>query len=476
MQAETAVAPPRPPNPLAASLAAHPVAWIVGAGLAVRLALGAAVPLTVDEAYYAHWAANLQPGYLDHPPLVAWLMAAGLRAFGWSAFGARVPAALLQAGATLLAASLVRSRGGDRAAVVAAVLLQAAPVFSLGAILMTPDAPLAFAWVGTLWALERAFRAGPRWFVAAGAFLGVAALSKLSAGLLGLAVLAALLTTPAGRRALATPWPWAGAALALALASPMLAWNAARGWPSLAFQAQHGLSGRSFSLARLAGSIGAQAAYVSPVLLAVAVPPAWRALRDRDPAWRAVAWSGLPVAVFFTAAAALTPGALPHWPAPGWLSASILLAVAGARFLRAAVATGVGLQAVLLAALAIAPALPLPKDPLDELRGWREGAEAARAAAGGRTIATAHWIALGQLSWGLGAPAAYVGSRPCGATYYQPDPRRVPLLVVTVDGLGPQAPDVARDLGRLEPAGAFTATHRGRPVRTYRFFEWDPPR
>lgn len=464
---------------LRGSLSTHPVAWIVGVGLVARLALGAAVPLTVDEAYYAHWASNLQPGYLDHPPLVAWLMAGALRLLGHAAFAARVPAALLQAGATLLAASLARARGGDRAALVAAVLLQAAPVFSLGAVLMTPDAPLAFAWAGALWALERAFRLGPRWLLAAGAFLGVAALSKLTAGLLGVAVLGALLTTGAGRRALATPWPWAGAAIALAIASPMLAWNAAHGWPSFTFQAQHGLSGHSFSLARLAGSLGAQAAYVSPVLLLAAVPPAWRALRDESPAWRAVAWSALPIAIFFTAAAAVSPGALPHWPAPGWLSASILLAVAAAgsraRFLRPAVATGLALQAVLLAALAIAPALPLPKDPLDELRGWRSGAEAARAAAAGRTIATTHWIVLGQLSWALGAPAAYVGDRPCGATYYQADPRRRPLLVVTVDHLGEQAPAVERDLGPLAPAGSFTATHRGHAVRTYRFWRWDPP-
>jgi len=44
---------------------------VVAAGVAIRVALAAAVPITVDEAYYVDWARHLQPGYLDHPPLVA---------------------------------------------------------------------------------------------------------------------------------------------------------------------------------------------------------------------------------------------------------------------------------------------------------------------------------------------------------------------------------------------------------------------
>ncbi|HEX8910251.1 MAG TPA: glycosyltransferase family 39 protein, partial [Anaeromyxobacteraceae bacterium] len=250
----------------------------MGLGLAARVVLAALAPITTDEAYYVDWARHLAPGYLDHPPLVAWLIAGPLRLFGRHALAVRLPALLLQAGTTLLAASLVRRWGGARAALLAAALLQAAPVFSVGAVLATPDAPLAFAWVGALWAVDRALRRDPRLFLLAGALLGMAALSKLTAGLLALGLLVALLATREGRRALATPWPWLGLALALLLASPMLLWNAARGWPSFAFQLQHGLSGHRFSWARLGQSLGAQAAYVSPVLLAAAAVAAGRAL------------------------------------------------------------------------------------------------------------------------------------------------------------------------------------------------------
>ncbi len=449
----------------------------VAAGTAVRLAVAGLVPLTVDEAYYAQWAAHLQPGYLDHPPLVAFLMRAGL-ALGHGVLAARLPAVALLAATTLLAASLVRARAGDRAAVLAAVLLQAAPVFSLGGALTTPDAPLAFAWVGTLWSLERADRVGPRWLVATGLFLGLGALSKLSAGLLGVAVAGALLSTPRGRALLATRWALAGALVAAAVASPLLAWNAAHGFPSFAFQAEHGLRGRSFSAARLAASIGAQAAYVSPVLLGAAAVAAWRPARSPEPATRALAWSALPVVAFFTAAAAFTPGALPHWPAPGWLSAVLLLAIAGGPWLRAAAGSGLALSAVGALAVVLAAALGAPPalDPLREVRGWREGARAAVAASGGARLAVAHWIALGQIGWYAELPVAYVGARPCAATFYEPDPRTLgePLLVVVPEGLGPSRAELEARLGPLEDAGGVTVPLGGGAVRRFSFLRLAP--
>jgi 4-amino-4-deoxy-L-arabinose transferase-like glycosyltransferase len=451
------------------------VAAIVLAGAAVRLVLAAAVPVTVDEAYYVDWARHLQPGYLDHPPLVAWLVAAPLRLLGPSALAIRLPAVALQAATTLLAASLAGALAGRRAAITAAVVLQATPVFSLGATLVTPDAPLALAWAGTLWAVERALRRGGRWFLAAGLFLGVGALSKLTAGLLGIAVLAALLATRDGRRALASPWPWLGAVLALAVASPMLAWNAARGWPSVTFQATHGARGGGFSPIALARSVGAQAGYVSPLVLALAAAAAWRALRaPRTAAVAALAFSALPVVAFFTLAAAFTPGALPHWPAPGWLSATVLLAAAGTRLLRPALWVGFATSALVVGAVL----LPLPvAGPLDELRGWREGAAAARAAAGGARLAANHWIVLGQIGWYDGASPAYLGERRSGPTLYDPAPRAAgaPLLLVTVPGLDPGREALEARLGTLVPAGEVTAADRGRVVRRYRLFWVDAP-
>ena len=451
------------------------VLGIVLAGLAVRLVLAALVPVTQDEAYYADWGRHLQLGYLDHPPLVGWLLAGPVLLLGSSPLAVRLPAILLQAGTTLLAASLARARGGRAAAVAMALLLQATPVFSLGATLMTPDAPLAFAWVGTLWSVERAFRRDLRWFVAGGAFLGMAALSKLTGGLLGVALLGALLVSREGRRALAGPWPWVGAALAAVLASPMLLWNAANGWPSFAYQASHGARGREFSWARLGGSIGAQAGYVSPLVLALAAMAAWRTLRAglRDPAVAALALSALPVVAFFTVSASFTPGALPHWPAPGWLSATVLLCVLGvpgARLWRWAL--GIGFASIAAVLVLVLVPLPVPQGPLDDLRGWREGAAAARAVAGDARLAVTHYIVYSFIGFSDGRSPAYVGERRCAASFYDPAPLAAgaPHLLVTVEGMDPPREALEARLGMLTPAGSFVAKDGERVVRRYRFY------
>lgn len=444
---------------------------VVLIGLAVRGALAAAVPLTTDEAYYVDWARHLAPGYLDHPPLVAWLIAGPLRLFGHHELAVRLPALLLQGGTTLLSASLARALGGPRAAVALALMLQAAPVFSVGAFLVTPDAPLAFGWAGALWAVERAVSRSPRWWLAVGLFLGLAALAKLHAGLLGLALLAASLATAEGRRALRTPWPWLAAALALLACAPFLLWNARHGWATFAFQASHGLRGRSFSPLRLAGWLGGQAGYVSPLLLGLAAAAAWRALRSpsRPLAPTALAFSALPVAAFFAFSAAFTPGALPHWAAPAWLSALILLATAGAARVRAALLVGGAMTALLLVALPVVPRFV--RGPLDELRGWREAVEEARRIAPGARLATTHWMAVGHLGWYAEEPLAYVSDRLAGPSLYAPVEDQRPLLVVAPERLGPDRAGLERLLGPLLERGELAVRYGGRVVRRYRFYE-----
>jgi len=160
----------------------RPVAWAILLGTALRLALAATVPLGHDEAYYVDWARHLEPCYLDHPPAVAFLAAGPVRWLGASPLSVRLPEVILGALTLTLAASLVGARAGRRAALATVVTLQAAPLFSVGAALLTPDAPLALAWVGTFWALERALDRSPPFALLAGAFLGLGALSKLTAG------------------------------------------------------------------------------------------------------------------------------------------------------------------------------------------------------------------------------------------------------------------------------------------------------
>src|SRR5260221_4882355 len=48
--------------------------------------------LSFDESYYTLWSLHLSPGYLDHPPVVALLIALGRLIGGDGELGVRLPA------------------------------------------------------------------------------------------------------------------------------------------------------------------------------------------------------------------------------------------------------------------------------------------------------------------------------------------------------------------------------------------------
>ena len=69
------------------------LAAIVALGL-VRAVLAASIGLTDDEAYYRLWALAPAWGYLDHPPMVGWMIAAGRWIAGDTPLGIRLFAVL----------------------------------------------------------------------------------------------------------------------------------------------------------------------------------------------------------------------------------------------------------------------------------------------------------------------------------------------------------------------------------------------
>ena len=54
---------------------------IIVAGAALRLVYSGQVELLPEETYYWNYARHLDIGYLDHPPMVAWLIGAGTSGF-----------------------------------------------------------------------------------------------------------------------------------------------------------------------------------------------------------------------------------------------------------------------------------------------------------------------------------------------------------------------------------------------------------
>jgi dolichol-phosphate mannosyltransferase len=229
---------------------------VVVYAFALRLVYLGAVELLPEEAYYWNYSRHLDFGYLDHPPMVAWLIRMGTTVFGQSQFGVRVGALCCGILTSIFTYRLTRNLFGEASALAAMVLAQTLPFFFLSGFLMTPDAPLAAAWAATLYFLERALIGGrPKAWWGVGFSLGIGLVSKYTIGLLVPVALAFMICDRKSHRWWRRWEPYAAALLALAIFSPVIFWNAKHGWASFEFQTVRRLAeAPRFALHKLIGS------------------------------------------------------------------------------------------------------------------------------------------------------------------------------------------------------------------------------
>ncbi len=373
--------------------------WITVA-LALRTLLAVLVPLLPDETYYWEWTRRLAPGYFDHPPGIALLIAAGVGVVGDTVLGVRLGpaiAALATHAMGVLAAWLLAGRGsaGAVAARRAAGLLAMLPLATLGLVLATPDAALFATCMFTLVTVERALSTAPgsrvatAWWAAAGIGLGAAFVSKYTAVLLPTGLVLAFVLHPALRRRFREPGPWLASAIALLMFAPVILWNANEGWVSFRFQLGHGFgaSPRGNPLSRELEMLGGQVGLASPILFVLLASAVFVALRD---GWRvrqtasatdvstrrfALALISL-VPLGFFALSAWRRSVEANWPALIYPGAVLLLATTTSLWARArAWRGGLGLAAFLLVVVALQawrPLLPLVprRDPIARAHGW----------------------------------------------------------------------------------------------------------
>ena len=268
---------------MARAVSARAGLWLVLLLLAVRAVMAALLPLSADEAYYWLWSKHLDFGYLDHPPVIAWLIAASTTLLGDTAFGVRASGIILSGFASWFVWQAARDLLKDEARAIAAVLLfNLTLMTNVEMLAATPDMPSIVTSAAFLFCLARLQRTDEgKYWVWAGLAAGLSLLSKYSALFLIAGAFLWLLISPRMRPWFKTVWPWAGALLALAVFAPNLAWQATHGWESFLFQfsrvAGHQLTGR-FILEFL----GAQLGLASPVIFILGVIGLIQARRDDD--------------------------------------------------------------------------------------------------------------------------------------------------------------------------------------------------
>ena len=202
--------------------------------VALRLVGAAWTPLTFDEAYYWMWSKHLAFGYYDHPPGVAVIIRLGTLIAGDTELGVRLVSILL---ALPMSFAVYRTAailfGGQRVAATATILLNVTLMAAVGTLIVTPDSPLLVASSFVLFFLAKVLETGRgAWWLAVGAAVGVALLSKYTALFFGPAILVWLVSVPKLRRWLVSPWPCLGGVAAFAVFSPVILWNADHHWVS----------------------------------------------------------------------------------------------------------------------------------------------------------------------------------------------------------------------------------------------------
>lgn len=485
-----------PPRPVPALLGPTGCVAILALLTLARLMAAAAAGLSEDEAYYRLWALEPAFGYLDHPPMIGWWIAAGIGFVGDDALGVRMPGVLATLVASMAVWRIALLLSADLAtAGRAAIWFNATLLIGVGAVIATPDLPSVLFWTLALWAIAE-LRTGEddRWWLAVGVFAGLGLLSKYSVLFLGAGIVLWLLLAPDMRRAFRSPWLWAGGAVALVLFAPVVAWNAANGWAS--FEKQFGRAVPSeFRPELVLEFLGAQILLVGPLMVPFLAIGIGRIVR-LGPTRASLAWALLATSLPFFAylvAHGFHARVQGNWPAPLYAAVAVIAAVAAAdlpegragrvlRALRAAVApVGLGLCLVAFLHLSGDRLFLTDRDTSKRLRGWpafTTEVDLARQRADADWVGTIHWGTTGQMAFGLRATSVPVVplADPLRWTGFPEETLGAlgPGLVVVLErrtrGL-----DLESRFETVEALGTLERSANGVRIRTYRLYRVADP-
>lgn len=342
--------------------------------------------LVGDEAYYWLWSRHPDICYLDKGPMIAWLVAASTSLFSQSVFAIRLPAVLCASGTSVCLFLLGRRMFSDRVGYYAVALGFAAPLFAVGATLMTIDTVyiLFWSWAALqFWKAKDSTRILP--WVWTGVLVGCGLLSKYTAALeLVCFALFCIYHRPA-RLHFLRPTFWSMVLVAGCFLLPAIVWNHAHGWPTLVWLWQRGDMAHGFSFRPLFAIrfLWEQAAVISPLLF-IGILIAALGLITQRRRQAAYLFAGVLFFVPFLIylAESFHYAEPPNWAAAAYIGGFLLVTAQvfdplEAKWKRAAFGVAIGMAVLQTSLLLETRWLHLShrNDPLDRARGSRNLAQ-----------------------------------------------------------------------------------------------------
>jgi 4-amino-4-deoxy-L-arabinose transferase-like glycosyltransferase len=281
----------RAPSPFASASAI--IAYLALARMVLYCLAGPHYGYFRDELYYLACGEHPAWGYVDQPPLIAWITWLLQHTIGTSLWALRLLPALASAATVILAGLLACELGGRRwaiflaslAALMAPVSLAMSQLFTMNAF----DPPL---WTAIAFLLIRIAKTGRQsLWLAVGALAGIAILNKYGILFWILGIALGLCLTPQ-HQSLRHCWFWLGSALAAAISPPNFLWQWQHQFPFLQLMHNIRQGNRDISLPPLpyllaqTQMLGFVTAILVPFALLFFFSP-------RGRAYRSLAWANL---------------------------------------------------------------------------------------------------------------------------------------------------------------------------------------
>lgn len=314
--------------------------WLVLFGMtAIRAVFNATMPLSGEEAYYWMWSLRPDWSYFDHPPLTAWLIHMVTGIAGHSVFAIRLTALASHVIAAIAIFNCVRRLTGDATrAAWAGLIFTSLAYFAAMSTLILPDSVLFACWAFALWMLIEATVLRHRWaWPLAGIALGLCALTKFHAILLGIALIIFLSVSAQRRHYFRDPLMYIAGAIAITMTLPIFFWNVREGWPTFGFQFAQRQRMIFPSPIYFIEMLATPFVYVGPLLFPLCVAAAiwgirqWKRERREEFLLLSLACA-VPFVFFLVLSLFLRID--PQWAAPGFIAGTILMAMFGVDLLQ----------------------------------------------------------------------------------------------------------------------------------------------
>jgi 4-amino-4-deoxy-L-arabinose transferase-like glycosyltransferase len=469
------------------------LALVILAGFFIaRLIFAFTVGLGIDESYTIGISRRLCLSYFDHPPLHLWIAHFAALAVGENVV-VRIPFVALFFATAWIYYCFSKELFGLRSALIGVFALNVTPFFFASAgSWIVPDGPLLFGLAVVAWAATRLFFSklcdqalAWRYWILIGVGLGLAGLAKYSAALTAVGLTAFVMLSSNQRHWLKHPAPYVSAIVAFAMITPVIVWNAQRGWASFEFQGARGVPTGELRPTQFLTMVLGEVAFLSPWIFAPLVAGVANAFHHRrDERYLFLLCLSLPMIVSFS----LTPfwggRGQPHWTMPGWFFAFALMGawVNELGVSDGAVRRGALLSSTLLAAIAgfailqmstgwpgaILTARSHLTDPTLEEFEWRDLKKAPVFDQAPTFVISTKWSDAGKIALALGpqVPIFVLSNDPRGWAFLDDSARFVGQSGVIVT----RAAEVASTLavvdplfGQLGQPQLYTLGRRGRP-------------